>query len=172
MHELFKKRRSIRRYTSHPVNDAQIKEILLAAMVAPSANSLHPVEFLVIKDKKKIEKLSQCGAYQRFIKNAPVAVVVVADPVKSEKFWLIDASIAAAHIYLETANQGLATCWANVYKGTTGKDEDRETYVKKVLELPEGKKVICIMPIGYPDETIPGREESDYDEQKVHWEKW
>ncbi|HUW21494.1 MAG TPA: nitroreductase family protein [Candidatus Bathyarchaeia archaeon] len=172
MHDLFKKRRSVRKYTSHPVSDRQIKEILLAAMIAPSANNLHPVEFLVIKDKKKLKKLSQCGLWQQFIKNAPVAIVVISNPVKSKNFWLIDASIAAAYIYLEATNQGLATCWANIYKGKTEDSQDREAYVRKILRIPVEKRVVCVMPVGYPDETAKEHDRADYDEKTVHWERW
>ena len=121
MHELFKKRRSIRRYAPKKVSDDKIKQILTAAMVAPSAKSLHPVEYVIIRDKKKIERLSECGPFQEFIKNASVAIVVVADPVKSEKFWLLDAVLAATHIYLETTNQSLGTCWAHVLEGKSEK---------------------------------------------------
>jgi len=172
MHELFKKRRSIRKYTSQKVSDEQIKEILSAAMVAPSAQNLHPVDFLVIKDRDKLEKLSKCGSFQRFVKNASVAIVVVADPAKSESFWLIDATLAAAHIYLEVTSQGLATCWANIYLGKTDSDKDREIYTRKVLGIPENKKVVCIFPIGYPAEKPKDHDETEYDEDRVHWGRW
>jgi hypothetical protein len=136
MHKLFEKRRSIRRYTRQKVSDDKIKQILTAAMVAPSAKSLHPVEYVVVRDKKKLEALSECGSFQRFIKNASVVIVVVADPVKSDRFWLLDATLAAAHIYLETTNQGLGTCWAHVLEGKNEKGEDRENGERFPLEEP------------------------------------
>ncbi len=172
MHGLFKKRRSIRKYTSQKVSDEKIKQILTAAMVAPSAQSLHPLDYVVVRDKQKLEKLSTCGSFQNFIKRASVVIVVVADPGKSERFWLLDAVLAAAHIYLEATNQGLGTCWAHVLKGKNEKGEERELLVKKELDIPEGKRILCLFPIGYPDEKIPDHNESEYNENRVHPEKW
>ncbi|MBN1262880.1 MAG: nitroreductase family protein [Candidatus Pacebacteria bacterium] len=168
MNELFKKRRSIRQYTSEPVNDRQIRSILAAAMVAPSANSLHPVEFVVVKSRVKLSKLSQCGPWQKFIGGAPIAIVILADPGQS-KYWLVDASIAGAHIYLETANQGLATCWANVYQGKTQTGADREEFVRRILAIPPSKRILGIFPIGYPAQDPPQHTEAEYDQDKVCW---
>jgi nitroreductase len=141
-------------------------------MVAPSAKSLHPVEYVIVRDKKKLERLSECGSFQRFIKNASVVIVVVADPVKSDRFWRLDATLAAAHIYLETTNQGLGTCWAHVLEGKNEKGEDREDLVRKNLDIPAEKRILCLFPIGYPDEKAPDHSEAEYDENKVHQEEW
>ncbi|MFC1790347.1 nitroreductase family protein [Patescibacteria group bacterium] len=167
MHDLFKKRRSIRQYTSQSVSDKQIKEILTAAMVAPSANSLHPVDFIVVREKEKINQLAECGPGQQFVAQASVVIVPVADSEKSPRHWLIDVSLAAAHIYLEAASQGLATCWANVYQGKTPAGQDRETLVRQVLALPKEKRVIGLFPIGYPAEDKPDHHEGEYDSRKV-----
>lgn len=172
MHSLIQQRRSIRRYTQRVPSDDQVKQILLAAMVAPSANGLHPVEFIVVKNQETINKLSLCGPHQSFLKDTPVVIVVVADPIKSEKMWSIDAGIAASHIYLEAVNQGLATCWANVYLGRRDDGSDREEYVRNLLGIPANKRPICVMPLGYPDETKNPYSEQDYDQSKVHHENW
>ncbi len=171
MHELFKKRRSIRKFTPQKVSDDKIKQILTAAMVAPSAQSLHPIDYVIVRDKKKLERLSECGPSQQFIKDASVAIVVVADPIKSERFWLLDATLAAAHIYLETTNQGLGTCWAHVLEGKNEKGEEREVLVRKVLNIPKEKRIPCILPIGYPDEQVPDHSETEYDQTKVSQEE-
>ena len=172
MHDLFKKRRSIRRFTSQKPTDEQIKEILTAAMVAPSAKNLHPVDYVVVRDKKKLERLSKCGSFQEFVKKALVVIVVVADPVKSDRFWLLDATLAAAHIYLEATNQGLGTCWAHVLESKNEKRQGRETLVKKALNIPEEKRILCLLPIGYPDEKVSEHREAEYNEDKVHWGGW
>lgn len=172
MHELFKKRRSIRRYQPQVVSQEQLKEIVMAGMVAPSAKNLHPAEFLVVQDQVKLEKLARGGPWQGFIDQASVAIVVVSDFQKSPEFWLIDASIAAGYLYLEATNQGLATCWANIYQGQTEDGQDRETYVKEILGIPKEKRVICILPIGYPAEKKSPHSEKDFNPAWVHWENW
>lgn len=172
MHQLFKRRRSVRKFTDQQPTDDQIKQILLSAMTAPSGNGLHPVEYIIVKNKETIKKLSQCGDYQNFIINSSLVIVVISNPIVSQKNWLVDASIAAAHIYLEAVNQGLATCWANVYMGKLGNGSDREEYVRSVLEIPADKNPVCILPIGYSDQKLPDHGETDFDLKKVHQEKW
>ena len=54
MHDLFKKRRSVREFTNEEVTDEQIKQILTAAMIAPSGKNIRPYEFMVIRDKKRV----------------------------------------------------------------------------------------------------------------------
>lgn len=44
-------RRSIRKYTSQPVSEQVIKELLEAAMSAPSAGNEQPWHFVVIDDR-------------------------------------------------------------------------------------------------------------------------
>ena len=44
-------RKSIRNYTSQPVSDETIHELLHAAMSAPSAANQRPWHFVVIKDR-------------------------------------------------------------------------------------------------------------------------
>lgn len=59
MHNLFQRRRSIRKYLNKEVPDKKIKRILEAARWAPSAHNAQPWRFLVIKDasiKKKLAK--------------------------------------------------------------------------------------------------------------------
>ena len=54
--DLIGTRRSIRRYNGKKVPKEEINEILKAAMQAPSARCQMPWEFLVVEDKKKLEK--------------------------------------------------------------------------------------------------------------------
>ena len=172
MHELFEKRRSIRKFLKKPVSDLLIKEILLAAMTAPSAMDNHPLDFIVVKEKEILEKLSQAGLYVDFIGQAAVAIVVVSDPTKSQKFWLVDASIAAGYIYLEATSQGLGTCWANIYQSKLEDGSDREVFVKKILKVPADKRIVCILPLGYPAEKRSPHSEKEFVKTKVHQGEW
>lgn len=152
--------------------DDQVKQILLSAMTAPSANSLHPVEYVVIKNSETIKKLAKCGKYQQFLEGAPVVIAVIGDPEVSPRFWLVDTSIAAGYIYLECVNQGLATCWANVYEGTLEDGGNREDYVRNVLKIPSDKRPVCLFPVGKAAENIADHNESEFVFEKIHKESW
>lgn len=170
MNEIFKKRRSVRNYTDEEVKDEQIKEILTAAMVAPSANHINPWEFIVVKNTDTLRRLSEIGMWQKFIAESKAAIVITANPIDSDK-WIQDCSIAGSHIYLEASNQGLGTCWANVMSNPN-KENEREKLVKKILDIPENHRVLCIMTLGHPDKDIKEHSEDEYREDKVHNERW
>ena len=166
MHEIFKKRRSIREYSNKEVSEKQIHNILCSAMVAPSGNHVNPWEFIVVKDKEKLFQLGKCGRWQSFVGRCSVGIVIIAKE-KDTDMWLEDCSIAGAHIYLEATNQGLGCCWANIKDGRTEDGKDREEYVRDILNIPEEYRVLCIMAIGYPIKEVPPHTEEEYDDSKV-----
>jgi nitroreductase len=167
MNEIFKKRRSVRKFTDQEVSKEQIRNILCAAMVSPSGNHVNPWEFLVVRDKEKLSKLGDCGQWQRFVADCNVAIVIIAKEDDTD-MWLEDCSVAAAYIYLEVANQGLGSCWAKVRGGKTPSGEDREEYVKGILDIPSEYRVLNVMAIGYTDQQPPLHSEDEYKESKVH----
>lgn len=169
MHELFRKRRSIRQFQAKPVEPEKIREILSAAMVAPSAMNQKKYEFVVVTDKKQLAQLGKGGIYQDFISRCAVAIVIVSEDVK---YWIQDAALVAGYIYLEATNQGLGACWANVQKNPKLLGGDREEYVKKFLGVPSDMRVLCMMGIGYPAEKKEDHSENEYNSSKVHKEKW
>ena len=69
-------RRSIRKYTKQPVSDEVLKELLEAAMYAPSAGNRQPWCFVVINDRKILNKIPEYHPYAQMLKEAPVAILV------------------------------------------------------------------------------------------------
>jgi nitroreductase len=170
MNELFNKRRSVRDYTDEEVTDEQVKEILSAAMLAPSANNVKPWEFVVVRNKESLRRLSEIGMWQKFIANSNVSIVITVNPINTDK-WVQDCSIAAAHIYLEASNQDLGVCWANVM-GNTNKENEKEKLVRRVLDIPDTHRVLCIMTLGNPAQDIEKHNQDEYREDKIHKERW
>lgn len=171
MLDVIKKRRSIRKYKQQDVEAEKIKEILKAAQFSPSANHLKPWEFIVVKDKQLKEKLSQTTPWASFAADSSVIIVILADEQKSND-WLEDGAVAAENIYLETVNQGLGTCWIQVRNQQNSQGKDSEKYVKEILRIPETMRIICLLPIGYPDEHLSEHDDKEYSEQKIHYEKY
>jgi nitroreductase len=57
--DTIKKRRSIRKYTNQAVTDAQIRQLLEAAMAAPSGSNIQSWEFIVVRDPDLKKQLAQ-----------------------------------------------------------------------------------------------------------------
>ena len=55
MLEVMRSRRSVRRYTEEKISDEQLKQIVSAALLAPSGHSKYPCEFIVVKNRELLE---------------------------------------------------------------------------------------------------------------------
>ena len=170
MIEAIRKRRSIRSYLADDVEDEKLRELLKAAMFSPSSRGGRAWEFVVVRDDTTRRALSDATPYAFFVKDAPVTVVVCYDTASGRRFKE-DASICAEHIHLEAVNQGLGTCIVQV-ADAEGPHGEAEIYVKGLLAIPDGYRVQCMMPIGYPEEELPEHSDSEFDESKVHWERF
>jgi len=161
-------RRSIRKYKSTPVEEAQIKQVIRAASYAPSAGNERPWHFIVIQNRETLNAFPTFHPFTQMLKEAPVAIVTCADTsaVKYDgMFWIQDMSAAIQNLMLEAENIGLGTCWCGLYPNA-----DFVSRVKEMLSLPEHVIPTAVVALGYPDEAreVPER----FIEERVHFEKW
>jgi nitroreductase len=163
-----KKRRSIRKFKKREVEQKKLDEILRAAMFSPSGMHLRPWQFIVVKEQGLKDKLAKATLWSGFARNAPVVLVIGANGMP---LWVEDCSIAAEAVYLEATNQGLGTCFIQI-TGSKTLLKDSEEYVRKVINAPKWLRVLCLMPIGYPDEEKEEHGEEEFDRKKIHLEKW
>lgn len=153
------KRRSIRKFTDAPVEDALIEQLLRAAMAAPSAMNLNPWRFVVIRDPQRLERLRKALPFARM--NAPTAISVCGDVrslrrMVSENFWQQDCSAATENLLLAASALGLGAVWCGVTPIAR-----LQKAVSAVLELPEGVLPLNLVFIGYPAEEKPARTQYD-----------
>ncbi|MCX5726655.1 MAG: nitroreductase family protein [Candidatus Saganbacteria bacterium] len=168
--ELFRKRRSIRKYEDKPVEQEKILACLEAARLAPSASNVEPWKFIVVdgkdlKNKLADEAFSGLGIINSFAKEAPVLIVVVAErdlivnrivsAIRDLQFYLLDIGAAVENLLLQAAELGLGTCWLGIYN---------ENKVKKLLKIPMRKKVVSIISLGYPAEEPKQKKRKSLDE--------
>jgi nitroreductase len=122
--DVIRRRRSIRAYTSTPVEEAKLKRIFEAANMAPSAGNLQAYQVHVVKDQAKRQALAKAAYDQEFITSAPVCLVFCADPARSAKrygdrgkelYSIQDATIAGTYAMLAAADLGLATAWVGQF---------------------------------------------------------
>lgn len=160
MIHLLRRRRSIRRFTQEPVKKAEIDTLVEAMLRSPSSRGLNPWHFVVVDDRDTIEKLAQAKAHgSGFMKNAPLAIVVCADPGISD-VWVEDTSIAALILHLTATDLNLGSCWIQIRLRDHAAGETAEGFIKQVLGLEEKMVVEAVVAIGYPEEEKPGHERS------------
>lgn len=73
-----KKRQSVRSYIDIPIPNNDLIDILEAGLYAPSGKNRQPWRFLIIKDVDIIKEIAKTTVYSRFIRNAPIMVLVFA----------------------------------------------------------------------------------------------
>lgn len=144
--ETIYKRRSIRVYRDQPVEKEKIDKLIEAAILAPTAANRQKFKLVIVdyeeKDLKK--RLAVACNQQHFVGTASHIVAGISEP--DYKWHQVDTAIVLEHIVLEAVELGLGTCWIGAFK---------EDEVKKILKIPEDKKVIALLVIGYPAESPP-----------------
>ncbi|RJO65169.1 MAG: nitroreductase family protein [Myxococcales bacterium] len=156
------KRRSIRKYTSEDVSEAQVTEILKAAMAAPTANNVCDWEFVVVRDPAVKRALAAALPHGKMTAEAPLAIVVVGRT--AEKYAEQDCAAATENILLAVTSLGLGAVWLGM------KDPDRVAGVTKAVGLPEGRYPFTVIPIGHPAEDKPPR--TQYDPAKIFQDRY
>ena len=160
--QLCQSRRSIRKYTNQPVEQEKIDYLLRCALMSPSAKRTCPWEFVVTHDIEKLRPLAGCRTYgSQMFNTATAAIVIALDPTLCDNTWMADGAIAAEHILLAAAEQGLGACSCHVHER-----EGAPEMVRRLFGIPADKEVLCVIALGYPDE-----ERQNYDVTKLKYEK-
>lgn len=167
MLELLKNHRSIRKFKDRAVEADKIEKVIQGVLLSPSSRDAKPWEFIVVTDKEILKKLSSSqDSGSQFIKDAPLAIVVLADPELSN-VWIEDAAIAAILMQLVAESLELGSCWSQVRDTQHSDQVSSEAYVRQTLNIPENLKVEAIIAIGYPDETKEDQQIGDLEYNKV-----
>ncbi len=162
--DLILHRHSVRRYLDKPVEREKIMQCLEAARLAPSASNSQPWHFVIVDEPALKSKLCDAAfsglfSVMKFPREAPVLVAAVANPpgpglrmgnlLLRTNFSLIDMGIAVEHFVLQADELGLGNCWLGLF------DEKK---VKKALGIPQKRKVMALLTLGYYDEALARRE--------------
>jgi len=160
-------RRSIRKYTPQQVSEEIIRELLEAAMSAPSAGNQQPWHFVVINDRRILHEIPKFHPYSQMLEEAALAILVCGDEhlERVKGYWVQDCSAATQNILIAAHAKGLGAVWLGMYPR-----EDRVAETRKLLALPQHVIPFSLISIGYPAERKgPARR---YDDSRVHHNKW
>ncbi|MBQ9253670.1 MAG: nitroreductase family protein [Bacteroidales bacterium] len=164
--ELIEKRQSDRRYLDKEVEDEKIRMCIQAAILSPSACNAQPWTFVVINDKNLVEKvkvIASDGGINRFAYKAPVFVAIVLEReslmagmgmvIQDKEYRLMDVGMAAEHFCLMATELGLGTCMMGWFA---------EKKLKKLLHVPDKKRIPLLISIGYPDTKHREKQRKDF----------
>ncbi|MCC7519697.1 MAG: nitroreductase family protein [Verrucomicrobiae bacterium] len=160
-------RRSLRAWEERPIPEALLREVLAAAMSAPSAGDARPWHFVLVEDRARLE-----GFIRKFVSNGEfgrpaAAAVVCGDPTleKFPGFWPQDCSAATENLLLAAHALGLGAVWVAVHPIA-----EREQALRDALGIPGHVIPLAFVSMGWPAESKP--REDRYQESRVHREHW
>ena len=164
--ELLKVRRSMRKFTDEELTQEEVVTLMKAALMSPTSKRTNAWQFIMVDDKELLEKLSHCKAQaSQFIADAPLAIVVTADPLASD-VWIEDASIASIMIQLQAEDLGLGSCWVQVRERYAADGTSANEIVHEILDIPLQLQVLSIIAVGHK-----GMERKPFNEDNLQWEK-
>ncbi len=152
---VIKERRSVRAFSQEPVADALVLEVLEAARLAPSWANTQTWRFIVVKDAKTRQRLSEtlgaANPCRRAIADAPVVICLASllgsagmykgAPATNKGDWFMyDAGIAMEHVVLAAWGLGLGTCHVGAFDAAKAEE---------VLAVPSGYAIVSLTPLGY-----------------------
>lgn len=162
-----KTRRSVRRYIGQPVTDELVAQVVEAGFYAASAHNLHPVHFIVVRDRDMLQKLSTGNPYGHMIAYSSAAIVVCGDKSAQQntEFLYADCAAACQNILLQAHALGLGAVWCGVVSSFDWYPE-----IISLLSLPDGIAPVAVLALGYAQKTPEPVER--FDAAKVHFEHW
>ena len=137
--EAIQNRLSIRQYADASIPAEHLEILFKALQLAPSANNSQNWEFIFVEDPELKQRLVPACLSQGFIKDCSYFIAGVVDP--AQKWHMVDVTIALTQFTLQAVELGYGTCWIGAFD---------EAGVKRVLNIPEDKKVVICMTFGIP----------------------
>lgn len=162
-------RRSIRAYQPGDVTEELVRDLLEAAMAAPSAAAKDPWEFVVVRNRDMLARIAAGLPNGTMLAGAGVGMVVCGDIRRAHdrqsSYLLQDCSAAIENLLLAASTLGLGACWLGIHPR-----EDRMRHVRSLLNVPEEVIPVSAIAIGWPAET-PGPR-TRFRKDAVHEETW
>ena len=155
--EMITSRQSIRKFTSEPIPDSVIEDIVKIGISAPSGGNRQPWRIVIVTYNELRVKLADAAHNQNFIAVAPVVYVVCAVPEESAErykergrtlYALQDTAALTLNILYGAHLHGYGACWIGAFN---------EDAVSKTLNIPSNMRPVAMIPVGKIDGELPPR---------------
>lgn len=158
--DCIKGRRSIRKFKEQPIDRELLSEIIETASYAPSWKHTQITRYIAVTGELKDKLAAECtSAYPKngeIITQAPMLIVVTYikgrsgferdgsfSTAKEGSWQMFDAGVAAQTFCLAAYEQGIGSVIMGIFD---------EAKAASLLNIPEEREIVALIPIGYPDE--------------------
>lgn len=152
-------RRSVRRFKNQEIPEQALEAMLQAARFAPSWANTQCWRFVIIKDDKTKNALSEAFPPKNpglpSLLAAPLVIVAFAEKKKSgfykgesatskgDTWYMFDVALALQNMVLAAWDMGIGSVYLGLFDAKK---------VQTLLDIPDEYEVVAIVPFGYPDE--------------------
>jgi nitroreductase len=161
--------RKLASYADRVIEEEKLKRILEAGRRTPSARNEQRWDFVLVRDRPQLDRLSMVWRGAAHIADAAAAVAIVAphsDDLRTNASINFDLGQAMMAMMIAAADLGIGSRHASVADYQLGAE---------ILGLPNDRRLTWLMGLGYPgDRPLKPIEKPDrrpYDEV-VHLERW
>ena len=151
--EIIKVRRSVREFSDKEILDSDIRKIIEAGICAPSAMNQQPWEFIVIKDKDILNKLSEQLSPLYAKSKVSIILCMRKTNLKSPTRTPQDMSACMQNMMLEATNLKIGSCWIGTYP-----DPTRMQPLSTILNIPDDIEPFCGLVLGHPKDLTVFKE--------------
>ncbi|TFH70805.1 oxygen-insensitive NADPH nitroreductase [Gammaproteobacteria bacterium LSUCC0112] len=162
--DLLRSHRSIRKFSSQPVTDDALEQILLAGQSAATSSFLQGATVIRVRNPESRQKLAVYAGNQPYVASAPEFLVFCADLRRAgnccstygksfsgdytEHFIIatVDAALMAQNTVVAAESLGMGICYIGGIR-----NNPRE--VSDLLKLPAGVYPVFGLCLGYPDQN-------------------
>lgn len=168
VYQAIRTKRAVRAFSNQPIPDQALREILNAGRRAQSSKNTQPWIFIAVRDRARLEALSELGHFAGHLAGAAAAVAILTPDPAQRWSIMFDAGQAASYMQLAAWALGIASCPATIYQPEAA---------RKLLNFPDEYHLHVALSFGYPlnpdDLSDPpkrgGRRSFD---ESVHFETW
>jgi nitroreductase len=169
--EVISARRAIRSYTSQPVDEGTIRNLLSAAVQAPSAMNAQPWAFAVVQNAQQLARWSdrakvlmlersahepKTRRYSEMLQNPSFNIfydassLIVIGVRERGSYTDADCWLAAENLMLTACDAGLGTCCIGFALPFLNTPE-----AKAEMSFPPSGAVVAAIIVGYPRAAVP-----------------
>ncbi|WP_310603704.1 nitroreductase family protein [Anaerosporobacter sp.] len=147
--QVITERETVRKFDGKKPSEEQLKSVLEAGRIAPTAANCQPQRVYVLESEDALKKMDEAHPCRY---NASTVLMVCADKsvaldLNGASSYEVDASIVATHMLLSAYNEGVDSVWLGVFEPEK---------VQKIFEVPKNILPVGVIDLGFRTEDYEG----------------
>jgi nitroreductase len=124
----------------------KIKSLYRTLLQFSAENNFTSNEYILVTEKNILSALSMTSAKMKYLEQVTAAIVIIANPAKSE-YWIQHSIFAGGNLWISAVALGLQAMWEGLYQENSKRLE--QAFASQ-FDIPEQYRIMAIMGLWYP----------------------